>query len=347
MPSAPGARRRAVRLRWWSGRVSRRTTVLTVVAAALVLALAVSAMMLGDYPLSPTEVLVTVAGGGSDQEAFIVRTLRLPRVLVGAGVGVALAVSGSIFQGLVRNPLVAPDVIGVMAGATVAAVTAIVVFQSTAIVPVAAFVGAVLATFVIYGLTWRQGVAGGRLVLVGVGLEFVLTALTTLVIVRFPVEQVTPAIVWMTGTLYGAAWSDVVWLAGALAVLLPAALALMPRLQRLQLGDELATALGVALEPSRAGLLAVGAGLAATAVAVAGPVKFVALMIPHVARLLAGPLTGGVLVLAGMLGAVLVVGSDLVAQHAFSPTSLPAGIVTAAIGAPYFLFLLHRVNRHA
>lgn len=128
-------------------------------------------------------------------------------------------------------------------------------------------------------------------------------------------------------------------------MLLPAALLLMSRLRVLQLGDETAVALGARLELSRGSLLAVGAGLAAVAVAVAGPVKFVALMIPHVARMLAGPLTGGVLVLAGMLGAALVVGSDIVAQHAFSPTSLPVGIVTAAIGAPYFLFLLYRVNR--
>lgn len=205
LPTAPrGARRRAVRLRWWSGRVSLRTTAWLGVATALVLVLAVWALMLGDFPISSGVVVSVVAGGGSEQEAFIVRTLRLPRVLVGAGVGVALAASGSIFQGLVRNPLVAPDIVGVMAGATVAAVAALVVFQSAAAVPVAAFVGAVVATFVVYGLTWQKGIAGGRLVLVGIGIEFVLTAVTTLVIVRFPVDQVGSAIVWMTGTLFGA-----------------------------------------------------------------------------------------------------------------------------------------------
>lgn len=347
LPTAPqGPRRRPVRLRWWSGRVSPRTTALVAVATVLLGVLAVGKMMLGDFPISPLEVITVVAGGGSDHEAFIVRSLRLPRVLVGAGAGVALAVSGSIFQGLVRNPLVAPDIIGVMAGATVAAVTAIVVFQSAAVVPVAAFIGAVIATFVVYGLTWQQGITGGRLVLVGIGIEFALTAVTTLLIVRFPVQQVTPAIAWMTGTLYGSAWVDVGWLGATLAVLLPVALMLLPRLHTLQLGDDTAAALGTRLEPSRAALLAVGAGLAAVAVAVAGPVKFVALMIPHVARMLAGPLTGGVLVLAGLLGAVLVVGSDLIAEHAVSPTSLPVGIVTAAIGAPYFLFLLYHVNRN-
>lgn len=163
LPTAPkGARRRPLRLRWWSGRVSPRTTALVAVATVLLGVVAVGKMMLGDFPISPLEVITAVAGGGSDHEGFIVRSLRLPRVPVGAGAGVALAASGSIFQGLVRNPLVAPDIIGVMAGATVAAVTAIVVFQSATVVPVAAFLGAVIATFVVYGLTCKRASPGVR-----------------------------------------------------------------------------------------------------------------------------------------------------------------------------------------
>ncbi len=119
----------------------------------------------------------------------------------------------------------------------------------------------------------------------------------------------------------------------------------MPHLRAIQLGDDAGRALGARVELSRTGLLVVGAALAAAAVAVAGPVGFVALMTPHVARKLAGPLTGGVLLLAGALGALLVLASDLIAQHAFSPVSLPVGVVTAAVGAPYFLFLLYRSNR--
>jgi iron complex transport system permease protein len=346
MPSAGrAARRRGVRVGPWSGRVSARTTVLVAVATAVVAALGVWAVMLGDVAISLSEVLSTVVGGGEARDAFVVRTLRLPRVLAGIGAGLALAVSGAIFQGLVRNPLVAPDIIGVMAGATLAAVTAIVVFRSAAVVPVAALLGAIAATIVVYGLTWRKGITGNRLVLVGIGVNALLAALTTLVIVRFPVEQVTPAIVWMTGTLYASDRGDAAWLAGALAVLLPAALALMPRLRSLQLGDDTAAALGTRTEASRAALLATAASLAAVAVAVAGPVAFVALMTPHAARMLAGPLTGGVLLLAGALGAALVVASDIIAQHAFSPTSLPVGVVTAAVGAPYFLFLLYGTNR--
>ena len=343
--SRTGARRRAVRLRWWSGRASLRTTVLTVVAAVVVSALAVWTMMLGDFPISAAEVVAVVFTGGDGREDFIVRFLRLPRVLTAAGAGLALATSGAIFQGLVRNPLVAPDVIGVMAGATLAAVTAIVAFQSATVVPVAAFVGAIVSAFVVYGLTWKQGISGNRLVLVGIGINALLAALTTLLMVRFPVERVTPAVIWMAGTLFGAAWVDVWWLTASLAVLVPSAMVLMSRLRVVQLGDDTAAALGNRMELSRGALLAIGAALAAVAVAVVGPVAFVALMTPHLARMLAGPLTGGVLLLAGLIGAALVLGSDVIAQHAFSPVSLPVGIVTAAVGAPYFLFLLYRVNR--
>lgn len=346
MPTArTGARRRALRLRWWSGRVSLRTLVLAALTVAVVLVLAVWAMMLGDFPISASEVVAVVFIGGDGRDSFIVRTLRLPRVLTAIGAGIALAVSGAIFQGLVRNPLVAPDIIGVMAGATLAAVTAIVAFQSASFVPIAAFVGAVLSAFAVYGLTWRRGISGNRLVLVGIGVNALLAALTTLLIVRFPVERVTPAVIWMTGTLFGAAWPDVWWLAASLAVLVPAAMVLMSRLRTIQLGDDTAAALGTRVERSRGVLLAIGAALAAVAVAVVGPVAFVALMTPHLARMLAGPLTGGVLLLGGLLGAALVLGSDVIAQHAFSPVSLPVGIVTAAVGAPYFLFLLYRVNR--
>lgn len=349
MTTLPGTRtvgpRRALRVGGCSLRVSRRTTGLVLVTTAVVAATGIWATTLGEFPLTPSEVLSAVVGDGEPRQVFIVRTLRLPRTLAAVEVGIALAVSGAIFQGVVRNPLVAPDIIGVMAGATLAAVVAIVVYRSATVVPVAALAGALAATVVVYGLTWRKGITGTRLVLVGIGVNALLAALTTLVVVRFPVEQVTPAIVWVAGTLYGSGWADVAWLAGALGVLVPTALGLMSRLRTLQLGDESAIALGVRPETCRAALLTCGAALAAAAVAVAGPVTFVALITPHVARMLAGPLTGGVVLLAGALGAGLVLASDVVAQHAFSPTSLPVGIVTAAVGAPYFLFLLRGTNR--
>jgi iron complex transport system permease protein len=333
-------RRAGVSFRW-----RPRVVVVGLVFTALALATSVWTMVLGEFPVPPRDVAATVIGLGTGEFDFVVRTLRLPRTLTALLVGVALATSGAIFQGLVRNPLVAPDIIGVMSGASLAAVALIVVRGPLGLLPFAAFGGAVATALLVYVLTWRKGITGGRLVLVGIGANAVLAALTTFLLVRFPIEQVAPAVLWMTGTLHARTWRHVTWIGVGVAILLPLALVLLRRLRALQLGDETARSLGMGVESSRAGLLIVGSGLAAVAVAVAGPVGFVALMVPHAVRLLVGPLTAGTLLVTGAAGAFLVVASDLVAQHAFSPVSIPVGVVTAAIGAPYFLYLLHRSNR--
>jgi iron complex transport system permease protein len=312
-----------------------------------VLAVAVGlwSMMAGQFPVPPRAVIMTTLGLGSGEHDVVVRTLRLPRTVTGLLVGMALAMSGAIFQGLVRNPLVAPDVIGVLSGASLAAVATIVLGGPIELLPFAAFAGAVSTAFLVYALTWRSGVAGGRLVLVGIGINAVLTAGTTFLLVRFPIERIAPAVLWLTGTLHARTWRHVVWIAAGVLLLVPIALALIPLLRVLQLGDDVAASLGVRVELARAALLVVGAGLAA--VAVAGPVGFVALMVPHAVRFIVGPLTAGTLVVTGLAGALLVAASDLVAQHAFSPLTVPVGVVTAAVGAPYFLFLLHRTTRGA
>lgn len=347
----PSGRLRAPRTARWARPVAvsfryRPLVVLVgLVTALLIVGMFTWTMTLGEVTIPLREVIATSLGLGTGQHDFVVRILRLPRALAALGVGIALAASGAIFQSLVRNPLVAPDIIGVMSGASLVAVALIVVFGTPAVVPVGALLGALAATALVYVLTWRGGISGNRLVLVGIGVNAVLVALTTLVLVRFPVEQIAPAVLWITGTLYARTWQHVAWLAIGLAVLLPLALGLLSRLRLLQLGDDTAAALGTRPEASRAALLIVGAALAAVAVAVAGPVVFVALVVPHVARMLLGPLTGGVLIVTGLLGALLVLTSDLVAEHLFSPISLPVGVVTAAVGAPYFLFLMFWTNR--
>lgn len=328
-----------------SARLSRRTLVAAAVVVVVVVLLAVAGMLLGDLALAPGEVVRALLGeaGVDARHELVVRDLRLPRVLTAVGVGAALAGSGALLQGVTRNPLVAPDIVGVTAGAAVGAVGWIVAGRPPSLLPVAAFAGALAAAAALQVLAWRGGIAGGRLVLVGIGLHTALMAVTTLLLVRFPIERVSSAVLWQTGTLHGAGWREVTGLAVGLVVLAPVALLLARRLQVLGLGDETAGALGLRTGGTRSSAVVVGAALAAIAVAAAGPVLFVALVTPHVARLLAGPMTAGVLVLAGALGAALVLASDLVAQHAL-PVIVPVGVVTAALGAPYFLFLLHRAN---
>lgn len=321
-----------------------RTLVTGLTLVAVALAGAAVAMTLGSAGLTVTDVVRALLGMPNDpQHGFIVTTLRAPRTLTALLAGVALAVSGAIFQQLVRNPLASPDIIGVNAGAGLVVVFVIVTALPAMLVPLGAFAGAVAAAVAVYVLTWRGGVTGSRLVLVGIGVNAILTALTTLLIVRFPVDRVSLAVWWQSGTLHGSEWGDVQVLAVGLLALLPAALWLTRHAGLLQLGDDAARALGVRAESTRAALLVVGAALAAVAVAAAGPIGFVALISPHIARMLVGAMTGGVMLVSGAVGACLVLLADMVAQHTF-PVAIPAGIMTAAVGAPYFLFLLFRLQ---
>jgi iron complex transport system permease protein len=271
----------------------------------------------------------------------VVQTLRLPRVVSAVLIGAALAVAGAIFQGVVRNPLVSPDIIGIDSGASLAAVFWIVTRQPAPLLPLAAFAGALLTAAVIYALTWRRGVDTDRLILVGIGVGAAVAAGITFVTVRFPVEIVRPAEFWLMGSLSGSTWRDVATLLVAALILVPSALLLAQPLRTLQLGDDITRTLGVPLERLRLGLIVVGCGLAATAVAIAGPIAFVALMVPHAARMLAGPVSTGVMLFTAILGALFLIIADVIAQHGL-PVSLPVGAITAAVGAPYFLFLLYR-----
>lgn len=340
-----GPRRLVVRRGTLSMRMSPRTVALIGGTSILLLVLYGWSLSLGEFPITLADVAAAALGLGSGEADFVVRSLRMPRSTAAVLVGLALGMSGAIFQGLVRNPLVSPDIIGISSGASLVAVTVIVFGLSSRLIPVGALLGALATATLIYGLTWKAGVHGNRLVLVGIGVNAILAAGTTFLIVRFPVEQVAPAVLWMTGTLYGRTWVHVAGIALACVVLVPAALALCRRLGLMQLGDHAAAGLGSRVTLDRTLLLVVGSFLAGAAVAVAGPVGFVALMVPHLARMLAGSVTGGVVWLSGVLGAVLVMASDIVAQHTFSPISLPVGVVTAAVGAPYFLYLLWRSNR--
>jgi iron complex transport system permease protein len=329
-----------------SVRVDRRAPlVLPALALALLAALVVD-VGVGEYPVSPVDVLRTVVGQptADPEHPFIVTTLRLPRALVAAAVGTALALSGAAMQGLTRNPLASPELTGVTAGAGLAAFVAIVARPGTpsAVVSLAAFGGAVAAALLVGVLGWGRGEAPLRLVLVGIGLTSVAGALTTLLLTYGEIEDVTRALVWLTGSVHGSGWDEVRTILPWLALGAPAALLLAPRLDALALGEAVARGLGVRVGLQRALLLLVAAALAAAAVTVAGTVAFVGLIAPHVARRLVGPGHVGLLPAAALAGALIVVLADLVGRTAAAPAEIPCGIVTAAIGAPFFLALLYR-----
>jgi iron complex transport system permease protein len=321
----------------------RVVLVSAVLAGAGLLAFALN-LAWGEYPLPVLDVVAALVGEGHQADRFVVVDVRLPRALVAALAGAALALSGAIFQTLVRNPLASPDIIGVTAGASVPAVAVYVMGASAALVPLAAFAGALTASALLYALAWRGGLSPYRLVLIGIGIEALGTAGTSYVLVEGRIEDVQQAALWLVGSLNARAFADVWPLLAGFVLLAPAVALLARPLDALSLGEEQATALGVRVELARLGLVAAAAGLAAIAVAAAGPIVFVAFIAPHVARRLTGTSGAAVLPSAALCGAALVLTADLAGRWLLAPTELPVGIVTSVLGAPFFLYLLYRAN---
>lgn len=336
-----------VTLRWGvlSARANRRVLWLCGAVTAVCGGLMTVGLVVGDFPVPAGRALATALWDRGGEFDFVVNSLRFPRVVTAVLAGACLAVSGSLFQSLVDNPLVSPDIIGINTGAAALAMTILLVGGHAGLMPVAAFAGALATAAVIFLLSWRRGVSGGRLVLVGIGVNALLAAVISFLLVRFPIEQVSAAATWQAGTLAAASWSNALVLSVGLVLLFPPAFVLTRRLRVLQLGDDVAGSLGLSVERCRVLVIVVGSGLAAVVVAVVGPLGFVALLVPHVARSLSGNLTGGVLVLTALLGAVMLLSADLIAQRLFAPTVLPAGIVTAAMGGPFLLAILRRRHR--
>ncbi|MFP4322945.1 MAG: FecCD family ABC transporter permease [Anaerolineales bacterium] len=302
----------------------------------------------GAFDITPVEVLQTIVGIPTDdaeRHELVVWTFRMPRILVAFMVGSALAVSGTILQGITRNPLADPGILGVTSGASLAAVAMIVQFDlPLRWLPFGAFAGALIMAFLIFTLSWKGGSAPVRLILVGVGLSAIATALTNLMIVFGEINQVQQATIWLAGSVYGRGWEHVRTIALWLVVLLPLALLLARQLNTLNLGDELARGLGQRVEIQRALLLVISVALAAVAVAVAGTVGFVGLVAPHISRRLVGPTHEGLVLTAALFGGVLMLFADLVSRWIIAPSELPVGIIAALIGAPYFIYLLYQTR---
>jgi iron complex transport system permease protein len=298
----------------------------------------------GEYPISPLDIVKTVLGidTGNRDHAFVIHNLRLPRTLVAFMVGVALAIAGTIFQGLTRNPLADPAIIGINSGASLAAVTVIVLFPSAPIytIPLSAFVGALLMAGLIYSLAWNSGSSPLLFILMGVGLSAIATALTNLLITFGEIYSVSDALVWLAGSVYGRTWEQVFSLLPWLIIFIPMSLTLARHLNALNLGDDVAKGLGTRVEWQRGLLVLVGVALVGGSVATAGNISFVGLIAPHIGRQLVGPNHEGLIPTSALLGGVIVVVADFLGRTLFAPIEIPCGVVTAAVGAPYFLYLL-------
>ena len=324
-------------------RATKRLAVTAVLVFAVIAVFAVS-LMIGQTFYGPDEVLRVLFGDIVPGASFTVGELRLPRAVLAILSGFAFGIAGVTFQTMLRNPLAAPDIIGITSGASAAAVFGIVILSlSETAVSMLAVAGALLTAFAIYLLSNKGGFAGTRLILIGIGVAAMLDAVVTYVLSEGAVWDLQSAMRWLTGSLNGATWDTVLPLAVAAVVLVPALLAKGRDLDIMRLGDDAAASLGVRLRSTRIIVIVAAVALLAFATAATGPIAFVAFMAGPIAARIVGP--GGTLLLpAGLIGALLVQLADLLGQFAFD-SRYPVGVVTGVLGAPYLIYLLIRTNR--
>lgn len=322
------------------GRTRRRAVTVGAALAAALIAVACVALLAGDYPLSPAGVARAMAGAGTKLDEYIVLQVRMPRLLMGALCGAALGLAGALLQTLLRNPLASPDLLGISGGASVAAVWGSLVLglAGTAVVALA-FAGGLVVAVVLIVAGRRLSDGGYRLVLAGVGIAFLCAAIVGYLLKRTQVQQAQSAMVWITGSIGATGWGDVLTVAVVLAAAAPALAVCARVLPVLQLGEPLAGGLGARPGAARTAIVAIAVLLAAVTIAFIGPVGFVALCAPPIARTVLGRGAVG-LGTSAAIGALILVLADLAGQYAIPGVEVPVGVVTGAVGAPYLLWLL-------
>ncbi|MEU0226942.1 iron ABC transporter permease [Streptomyces sp. NPDC006284] len=329
-------------------RIPSRTVFLATVAAltAVLVGLVIAAVLVGDSKLLLGDVVNWAQGNAGRTVSFVLDT-RVPRVLAALLAGAALALAGTLVQAVTRNPLAEPSVLGVTGGGALGAVILVTTapVAGTWGVAGAAFAGSGLTAALVFGLAARGGFQQNRLVLVGIGVAAATTALISLLIVLTDPFNATKALTWLSGSTYGRTMPDIAPVAGALAIGIVVAVARRTELDLVSLDEDTPRLLGLRLAPGRLGFLVLSVVLTSTAVACAGTIAFVGLVAPHAARALVGRRHVRVVPVAILLGASLVCAADLIGRTVIAPAQLGAGLMTAIIGTPYFLYLLVRSRR--
>jgi iron complex transport system permease protein len=322
----------------------RRHVLVVAMLLCLVVATFALTLSLGQSFTPPGDVIRVLLGENVQGAAFAVGQLRLPRAALSVFAGLSFGLGGVAFQIMLRNPLASPDIIGISSGASAAAVFAIVVLSLKGpIVSVLAVVAGLGVALTVYGLSSRNGVAGTRLILVGIGVSAMLESVIAYILSQAPAWSLQEAIRWLTGSVNGAQLGQAVPLLLALIVFGGLLLSRARDLEALRLGDDTAAALGVGVSRTRIMIIVAAVGMIASATAVTGPIAFVAFLSGPIAARIVGN-NGSILIPAALVGAVLVLAGDYAGQFLL-PSRYPVGVVTGALGAPYLIFLIVRVNR--
>jgi len=292
-------------------------------------------------------VLKSIVGQGNSQANLLINVLRLPRALAALFAGIALAAAGAILQGIIRNPLASPSILGITGGASFSSVLFITLLSGVLSInwlPLFSILGAGLITFIIYILAWDKGVTPIRLVLTGIGISASMSALVNLMVLVSPIYLANQAYIWLTGSVYGTSWDIIFSVIPIVFVFLILALVYAREVEIQELGDELASGVGSAVQKNRFILLSLSVELAGAGVSLADALGFVGLIAPHIARKLVNRSFDGILIISTLSGGIMVMIADLIARTAFTPLDIPAGVFTSGIGAPFFIYLLYRTS---
>lgn len=329
---------------------TRNLVIIGILSLMIVLVFIIS-MNTGYIKLSPLEVIRTFFGLGTDKQKLILFEFRLPRIIISILVGMGLAVSGCVLQGISRNALADPGILGINAGAGLAVMLFISFFPSTTaapvfFLPILAFTGAGVTAIIIYSLAYKrhEGITPMRLLLTGVAVAAGISSAMIVLTLRLSPENYQFVATWLAGSIWGSNWKFVLALLPWIVVLMPFVFSKARVLNVLNLGDLTATGLGASIEKERRVLLAAAVGLAGASVSVSGGIGFVGLIGPHLARQLVGARHQFLLPAAALTGGLLVLIADTIGRWILQPSEIPAGIVVAVIGAPYFLYLLSRLK---
>ncbi|MFK3710615.1 iron-enterobactin ABC transporter permease [Leclercia adecarboxylata] len=323
-----------------------RRLILSCLALMLVsLGVALFSLRSGAVTLDLSQVFNALTGSAPRNITMVVTEWRLPRVMMALLVGAALGISGAIFQSLMRNPLGSPDVMGFNTGAWSGVLVAMVLFgQHLTAITLAAMAGGILTSLIVWALAWRDGIETFRLIIIGIGMRAMLMAFNTWLLLQASLETSLSAGLWFAGSLNGLTWAKTLPAAPLILLMFVCALLLVKRMRLLEMGDDSACALGVSVERSRLMLMLVAVVLTAAATAIAGPISFIALVAPHIARRLSGTARWG-LTQSALCGSLLLLAADLCAQQLFMPYQLPVGVVTVSLGGIYLIVLLVQESR--
>ncbi|WP_117161613.1 iron ABC transporter permease [Paraliobacillus sp. X-1268] len=308
---------------------------------------------IGFSRIAPIDVIKTLVGAGTEKNALVLFDFRLPRIVIAILIGAGLAVSGAILQGVAQNDLADPGILGINSGAGLAVVIFIFFFQGSTttlgvlsifIMPLAALAGGLIAAFLIYTLAWKNGVTPVRLILVGIGVNAAFGAALIIFQLKMDPSDFMQTTIWLSGSIWGSNWNFVLAVLPWILILIPYTIYKASYLNVLNLGDEVATGLGAAVEKERRILLFLAVALAGSCVAVGGGISFLGLVAPHLARRLVGPRYQIMLPTTALMGALLLLVADTIGRNILSTSEISVGIVVSTLGAPYFIYLLMKTN---